>query len=109
VRNDCWKQAVAGVFISLHVLARLLDSYLPFSLTSVLIPGTAPYRPLATAAGVVTAELLVALAITNKLRKRLPWRVWRRLHYLNFGVWTLALVHGIAAGTDARDVWAVRA
>jgi methionine sulfoxide reductase heme-binding subunit len=100
VRNDCWKQAVAGVFISLHVLARLLDSYLPFSLTSVLIPGTAPYRPLATAAGVVTAELLVALAITNKLRKRLPWRVWRRLHYLNFGVWT---------GTDARDVWAVRA
>ena len=31
--------------------------------------------------------------------------VWRRLHYLNFAVWTLALIHGIAAGTDSDTAW----
>ena len=29
----------------------------------------------------------VALAITNHYRKRLPYRFWRKAHYLNFAVW----------------------
>jgi predicted ferric reductase len=98
---------LAGSFIALHVVALLFDSYLPFSLRSVLVPGAAPYRPLAVAAGVISAELLVALAITNRYRKQLPHRFWRRAHYLNFAVWLLALVHGIAAGTDSTTAWAL--
>ena len=50
---------LTGSFIVLHVGVLVLDGYLPFSLTDVLVPGTAPYRPLAVAAGVVDAELLV--------------------------------------------------
>ena len=50
---------LTGSFIVLHVGVLVLDGYLPFSLTDVLVPGTAPYRPLAVAAGVVAAELLV--------------------------------------------------
>jgi len=96
---------LAGVFIALHGGALLVDHYLPFSLTNLLVPGTAPYRPLATALGVVGAELLAALALTNRYRRRLPYDVWRRLHYLNFAVWTLALIHGIAAGTDSDTAW----
>jgi sulfoxide reductase heme-binding subunit YedZ len=96
---------LAGIFIGLHGAALLVDTYLPFSLANLLVPGTAPYRPLATALGVVGAELLAALALTNRYRKQLPYSVWRRLHYLNFAVWTLALVHGIAAGTDSDTAW----
>ena len=91
---------LAGSFIAIHVVALLFDSYLPFSLRSILVPGVAPYRPLAVALGVITAELLAALAITNRYRKQLPHAFWRRAHYLNFAVWLLALLHGIAAGTD---------
>jgi hypothetical protein len=29
------------------------------------------------------------------------------MHYLNFAVWTLALVHGIASGTDSGTAWGV--
>ena len=68
---------------------------------------TAPYRPLAVAAGVISAELLVALALTNRYRKALSHRFWRRAHYLNFAVWLLALVHGITAGTDTGSTWAI--
>ena len=41
------------------------------------------------------------------LRSRIPYRVWRRAHYLNFGVWLLALGHGIASGSDSDTAWAM--
>ena len=97
---------LTGTFVGLHVFTLLIDSYMPFSLTQLLVPGASPYRPLYTAFGVVATELLLALAITNHYRKRLSYRFWRRAHYLNFAVWGLALVHGIAAGTDRGAAWA---
>ena len=98
---------LAGTFVGIHVLALLLDTYVPFSVSQILVPGTASYRPLATALGVVALELLAALAVANRYRKRLPYRFWRRAHYLNFAVWGLALVHGITSGTDSGTGWAV--
>ena len=98
---------LTGAFIALHGLALLADGYLPFSLGQLLVPGTAPYRPLATALGVVAAELLGAVAIANHFRNRLSYTFWRRTHYATFAVWALALVHGIASGTDSRTVWAL--
>jgi methionine sulfoxide reductase heme-binding subunit len=96
---------LVGAFVVLHGLSLLVDRYVPFSLVQLLVPGTASYRPLAVAAGIVAAELLAALALTNRYRRRLPYRVWRRAHYLNFAVWLLALVHGVAAGTDRSSAW----
>ena len=98
---------LAGTFIVVHVGSLLFDSYLPFSLANVLVPGTAPYRSLPVAAGVVAAELLAALAVTNRYRDSLPRNFWRRAHYLNFAVWLLAFVHGIFAGTDASTPWGI--
>jgi sulfoxide reductase heme-binding subunit YedZ len=97
---------VGGGFIALHGLALLVDSYLPFTLFQLVVPGTSPYRPLATAAGIIAAELLAALALTNRLRRQIPHRLWRRAHYLNFGVWLLALAHGLTAGGDTGTAWA---
>jgi predicted ferric reductase len=98
---------LTGWFLAIHVLALVADSYLPFSLTAVLVPGAAPYRPVSVALGVVAAELLVALALTNHFRDRLSYRFWRRAHYANFAVWLLALIHGIASGTDRSAPWAI--
>jgi predicted ferric reductase len=98
---------LAGTFIAVHGAALLLDHVVPFSLAQLLVPGTDSYRPLWVALGIVAAELLAALAVTNHYRKRLPHRVWRRLHMLNFAVWALALVHGLTAGTDASTTWAL--
>ena len=94
-------------FVGVHALALLADSYLPFSVADLLIPGIAPYRPLAAALGVVAAELLAALALANLLRKRISHRLWRRTHYLNFAVWLLALGHGVTSGSDSDTAWAL--
>lgn len=96
---------LVGSLIGVHVLAIAVDSFLPFSLTQMLVPFTASYRPLWTGLGIAAAELLVALAITNHYRRRLPYRFWRRAHYLNFAVWTFASLHGLMGGTDRGAAW----
>jgi sulfoxide reductase heme-binding subunit YedZ len=98
---------LTGTFIGIHALAILLDSLVPYTLTQLLVPGTAPSRTMAVAVGIVSAELLAALAVTNHFRKRLSYAFWRKAHYLSFAVWILALGHGIAAGTDSDQSWAV--
>ena len=96
---------LVGFFVGLHVLTVAIDSYLPFSPVQVLVPLTATYRPLWTGLGIAAAELLVALALTNRYRRRLPYRFWRRAHYLNFAVWTAATLHGLGSGTDHTAPW----
>jgi methionine sulfoxide reductase heme-binding subunit len=96
---------LVGCFLVIHVVTIALDAYLPFSLTAILVPFTASYRTLYTALGIVAAELLLALAITNRYRDRLPYTFWRRAHYLNLAVWTAATVHGLGSGTDRSTPW----
>ena len=96
---------LVGFFVALHVLTIAIDSYLPFSPLQVLVPLTARYRPLWTGLGIAAAELLVALALTNRYRRRLPYRFWRRAHYLNFVLWTAATLHGLGSGTDRSASW----
>ncbi len=96
---------LVGVFLALHILTVGLDTYTRFSLTQLLVPFTSSYRPLWVAVGIVGAELLVALAVTNALRSRIPYRAWRRVHYASFLVWAGATVHGVGAGTDSRSLW----
>jgi methionine sulfoxide reductase heme-binding subunit len=97
---------LVGVFVTLHVVTVAIDSFLPFALASLLVPGVGTFRPLWMALGIVAAELLLALAFTNHYRNRLvPYALWRRIHYLNFAVWLASTVHGLGSGTDRNAAW----
>jgi sulfoxide reductase heme-binding subunit YedZ len=97
---------LVGTFVGIHVVAIAIDSFLPFSIGSIVVPFVSRYRPLWVALGIVAAELLLALAVANHYRSRLvSYRFWRRTHYLNFGVWTAATLHGLGSGTDRSTWW----
>ena len=96
---------LVGCFVSLHVVTLVIDSQAHVSLVQALVPFTAGYRPVWTGLGTVAVELLFALALTNRYRKRISYRLWRRLHYLNFAVWLAATWHGVGAGTDSGAAW----
>jgi hypothetical protein len=96
---------LVGVFIGLHVLTIALDTYTPFSVTQLVVPFASSYRPVWVALGIVSTELLIAVAVTNALRGRIPYRWWRRVHFATFLVWAGATVHGIGAGTDSASLW----
>jgi len=98
---------LVGTFIALHIATIAIDSFLPFSLSQLAIPLTSNYRPVWTALGIVAAELLLALAITNRYRDRIPRRWWRAAHYANFAVWIAATLHGLGSGTDRGAPWMI--
>lgn len=93
--------ALGGV--ALHGLVLTLDSTVRMPLAALVVPGLSPYRPLATGIGVLAAELMAVIYLSFSLRRRIGVRNWRRLHYLTFGVFGAATIHGLAAGTD---LWA---
>ena len=99
---------LVGTFLVVHITAVAIDSFLPFSLTSLVVPLVATYRPIWTGSGIVAAELLLALAFTNHYRNvRISYRFWRRAHFVNFAVWGAATLHGLGSGTDRSTAWLI--
>ena len=96
---------LTGVFIAIHIYALLLDRYAHVSVVTLVVPGASSYRPFWLALGTIALELLLAVALSNVLRKRIGHKRWRRVHYLTFGVWIASTAHGIGAGTDATAGW----
>jgi sulfoxide reductase heme-binding subunit YedZ len=94
---------LALVFVGVHVLAVLADSYVHFSLLDVLVPLAGDWHPLAVAWGIVGLYLLLAVELTSLARAGLPRGLWRRVHYASFAVYAATTVHGLTAGTDARS------
>jgi len=43
--------------------------------------------------------------ISSLIRRRLPYRAWRAVHWLAYACWPVALWHGLGSGTDSRLSW----
>ncbi len=65
---------LTALFLGFHGLGLLLDDVVPFSVRQLVVPFTADVSPLWTGLGVVAAELLLALSLTNLFRARLGHR-----------------------------------
>jgi methionine sulfoxide reductase heme-binding subunit len=91
--------------LSGHGLAFVLDRTVRMPLAGLVVPGLSPYRPLAVAAGVLAAELMVAVYASFGLRRRIGTRSWRRLHWATYAIFVGATAHGLAAGTDTPQPW----
>lgn len=89
-----------------HAAALVLDTTVKVSLPALVVPGLVAYRPVWTAVGVLAAELMVLVYASFSMRKRIGPKNWRRLHWATYGLFGMATVHGIAAGTDTARPWA---
>jgi methionine sulfoxide reductase heme-binding subunit len=89
------------VFLGVHILTTAVDSYVSLSLADIVVPFASSYRTFGLGAGILATEMLLALAIVNRLRDKLSYRFWRRAHYLNFAVWAGSTLHGIYTGSDS--------
>lgn len=96
---------LALVFLGIHIVASVADSYVHVGLVSVIVPFTSSFKPLWTGLGAVAVDLLAAVAISSALRQRIDPRLWRGLHWLAYACWPLAMAHALGAGTDAGQLW----
>jgi sulfoxide reductase heme-binding subunit YedZ len=104
---DLHKRATmfALVFLGLHVLTAVVDTYVNVGLLSAIVPFTSPFKAFWTGLGTIAVDLLLAVAISSALRQRIAARTWRGLHWLAYGCWPFALAHALGAGTDAGQLW----
>jgi sulfoxide reductase heme-binding subunit YedZ len=90
-----------------HLLFLALDGYAQFSIPSLLIPFTIWYRPFWSSLGIFAAYLVTAIYLSFYVRSRIGYKTWRAIHYATLGVFLLAVVHGLMAGSDSGAPWSV--
>jgi predicted ferric reductase len=94
---------LAMVFLVLHILTSVLDSFAPISLLDAFIPFTGAYRPFWLGLGAISFDLLLAVTITSLLRQRMGFASWRAIHWLTYASWPVALLHGFGTGSDVKS------
>jgi predicted ferric reductase len=93
---------VAVVFVILHVLTAVADSYVNIPLTAAVIPLASSYERLSIGLGAVSLDITIALIVTSLLRRHLSRRLWRAVHLLAYASWPVAWLHSFTSSTDLR-------
>ncbi len=96
---------LAVVFLGIHVLTSVLDTYVSIPWASILVPFTSSYNRFWVGVGTVSLDLMVAVFVSSLLRSRIKPGTWRALHWLAYLSWPIALAHTFGMGTDAKEPW----
>lgn len=96
---------LALVFLLLHILTAVLDSFAPISLVNAVIPFTGSYRPFWVGLGALSFDLILAVIVTSLLRRQMGHATWRAVHWLTYASWPIALLHGLGSGSDVKSAW----
>ena len=97
---------LALLAVAAHGVALVLDATVDVSPLALVVPGLVPYRPVATGVGVATAELMLIIHVSFRLRGRIGVRTWRRLHFGAYAAFAGAVAHGLLSGSDSGRPWA---
>jgi methionine sulfoxide reductase heme-binding subunit len=90
------------VFLGLHIVTTIADSFAPVGWLDVVLPFAGSYRPLWLGLGAMSFDLLIALTVTSLLRGRLGYRTWRWVHWTSYACWPTAVMHSLGTGTDSK-------
>jgi len=94
-------------FAIFHALIILGDQYINFTVVQLLTPfSTVAYKPQWVGLGQVGFYAWALIALSFYIRPTIGQKTWRLFHYLTFGLYFLALFHGIFSGTDSSANWA---
>ncbi len=96
---------IAVVFVGIHVLTSVLDTYVTIGWGSVVVPFTSTYSRFWVGVGTVALDLMLAVFLSSLLRSRMKPGTWRSVHWLAYLCWPVALAHTFGMGTDSGEPW----
>lgn len=96
---------LAIVVLAVHIVTSLLDPFAGIRLIDAFIPFTGSYRPIWLGLGAFASDLLLAVAITSMVRRRLGHAIWRATHWLAYLCWPVAVMHTVGTGSDVKQLW----
>ncbi|WPP39431.1 ferric reductase-like transmembrane domain-containing protein [Paenibacillus hunanensis] len=91
------------LFGMVHGLVLMFDDYIHYSIWNILIPFTAPYKPVLTGLGTITLYLFLIIMLSSDMMKKVGKKVWRAIHFLALPTYGMALMHGMLLGTDVKS------
>ncbi|HUX03461.1 MAG TPA: ferric reductase-like transmembrane domain-containing protein [Acidimicrobiales bacterium] len=94
---------VAVVFLVLHILTTVMDSFVSTGIVSAFIPMTSSYKRLPVALGAVAFDLILAVWISSLLKARIANQTWRFIHWFSWLGFATSIVHALLTGTDSRS------
>jgi sulfoxide reductase heme-binding subunit YedZ len=95
----------ATVLLGVHLVSLWADPVAPLRAVDLLVPFLGARNPVWWGLGTLGMDLVAVLVVTSLLRSRMPYGVWRRLHWLSYATWPLAFLHALGSGTDAGPWW----
>jgi len=95
----------AVVFLAIHVVTAVLDTYVHTRIVDAFIPFGAAYRPFWMGLGAISLDLFGAVLVTSLLRRHIGYRAWRATHWLAYASWPVALLHTLGTGSDVGTTW----
>jgi len=96
---------LAVVFLAVHILSSVLDTFVHIPLLAAVVPFISSYRPLWVGLGAVAFDLFLAVIVSSLLKSRISAASWRAIHWLALACWPVAVIHSIGIGTDIRFGW----
>jgi DMSO/TMAO reductase YedYZ heme-binding membrane subunit len=92
----------ALIMVGGHFGILWLDSFTSFKWTELFIPFNTSYSPIPMALGTIAMYFFLITVITSKLRKKIGYLRWHKLHALNPILYILVTIHGLLIGTDFK-------
>lgn len=92
-----------GVAILVHMISLLLDKFVNFKISDILIPYHSSYRPFYLSLGIISFYILSAVILSSLLVRIKAPKFWRGVHYFVYPLFIFSLLHGIFIGTDSAD------
>jgi methionine sulfoxide reductase heme-binding subunit len=110
LKIHCWISLQALIFAAIHGISLLFDKFIDFGWKNILIP----FYPLTEsqadqinvdflALGIIGFYIMLLLVSTSYLRGGLSTSLWRAIHFLNVGLYVVAIVHSLYLGTDLKN------
>jgi methionine sulfoxide reductase heme-binding subunit len=98
---------MAVVFLAIHVVTSILDTFVHIGWWSIVVPFTSPYGRFWVGVGTIALDLMLAVLVSSLLRSHLKPGTWRGIHWLAYASWPIALAHTFGMGTDSRAHWVI--
>ncbi|MEL0149092.1 MAG: 2Fe-2S iron-sulfur cluster-binding protein [Pontimonas sp.] len=96
---------LAMAMIATHMGTLLLDEYIQFGWTDILVPFATTFEPLPVALGIIAFWLIILVQLTALGSKWLPEGLWKGVHLSSYLVLVLVALHSGLVGTDVGTPW----
>lgn len=94
-------------FAVFHALILLGDRYINYQLAQILMPfGSVNYHPIWVGLGQIALYAWAIISGSFYVRQRIGHQTWKVIHYASFTTFMIAVLHGLASGSDTSLPWA---